>query len=199
VFNDISFAAAKLASPVDRKETMALPYLTSPAAAFTSLRFMAWFYTGTIAGRAPLLFRNINLLLTAEHSFFKLYREVVTQIIALSVPLLPLCAEEIVEKVIENGIKITPETKIEYRPQIIGSPKSFIPGSLFRVAEHCVSLAYLLERLFGFFVFRISVGVALKGKLSIRLLYLLIGRIFRNIEDFVVINIFSSHWSALFY
>ena len=72
MFNDMPLTAAEFTGPVDRKKTVTLPYLTSPAAIAACLGLMARFYARTVADRAPYLVRDVDFLFTTKYGFFKL-------------------------------------------------------------------------------------------------------------------------------
>jgi hypothetical protein len=193
MFNDMPLTAAEFTGPVDREETVTLSYLTSSAAVAAYLRLMTRFYARTIADGATYLVRDIDLFLTAKYGLFKLYREIITKIVTPSTSLLFLCAKKIAKKIVKNRIEITLKTKIKHRARIIGRPEPIIPLPFFRIAKHRVGLTNFFEVLLSLFVPGVSVGMMLKGKFPVCLLDLLVCRVPGNAEEFVVINVFSSH------
>jgi len=64
-----------------------------------------------------------------------------------------------------------------------------VRGALLRIRQHLVGLFGLLELLLGLLgiVTLVAVGVMLHGQLAVGLLDVVVGRVLRHAEDFVVV------------
>jgi hypothetical protein len=138
---------------------------------------------------------NFELLGNSERGLFERQLQVVSEIGAAlnTAAAASTAAEEVAEPkdVADNVAEIREDTRIETAgsgsPTDSGMAEPVVIGAFLGVAQNSVGFRSLLERLLGFFISRIAIGVILKRQLPIGALDFLVAGGTRNAKDLVVI------------
>src|SRR5439155_7413169 len=192
--DDLAFAVAAVAgADVDHRAEDGLlhaPHLAGAVALRAALWLRAWLRAASLADRAGVRASELDLLVHAEHRFFKADRQHVAQVGAPSgrAPLCGAAAREAAEQIFKNIAEAAKAAEVLRKAAWAGVTVAVVHLPLLAVAQDFVGLIDLFEAHRRIAIL-VAVGMKLHGEPAIRALDLLGARIARHTQHIVIVSL----------